>query len=164
MLRKLELPPGVPGKVFLTAMPGMDGDFPTERDAIKAAGVDTVLCLTPLAEIEKKSSRYAEAIKAHQVPWGQTMLPMPDFEATDDRDAWLAHIREVGHSIQNGHSVLIHCAAGIGRTGTAAVCLLMSLGQRYDEALKAVKTAGSDPEAVAQQELIDWVAAVLGKR
>jgi protein-tyrosine phosphatase len=163
-LRRLALPKGVPGEVLLTAMPGSQGDFSTRRDAIEAAGVDAVLCLTPLAEIEKKSTAYAEAIKSHQLPWKQMMLPMPDFDVADDRDAWLAHIREVAHQLQEGQTVLIHCAAGIGRTGTAAICLLMSLGERHDAALRAVKAAGSDPEAVPQQELIAWVAEVLGKK
>lgn len=144
-------------------MPGYYVDFATERDAIRAAGVDTVLCLTDLPEIEKNSPRYAEAIKAHLLPWHQTMLPMPDFGAADDRDAWLAHVREVGNQVKGGSTVLIHCAAGIGRTGTAAVCLLMTLGMRRGDALKAVLAAGSRPEGGPQLELIGWVAGVLGK-
>jgi len=164
LLRRLELPEWAEGTIYLSGMPGINGDFAGERDAIRAAGVETVLCLTPLEEIERKSGRYAEAIKAHQLPWQQTMLPMPDFQATDDRDAWLAHIREMAYAVQDGQTVLIHCAAGIGRTGTAAVCLLMSLGLRQAAALSAVRAAGSDPEAVAQQELIAWVAEALGKK
>jgi atypical dual specificity phosphatase len=163
MLRKLALPAQVKGTVYLMAMPGIRGDYSAERDAIRAAGVESVLCLTPLDEIEEKSSRYAEAIKAHLLPWQQIMLPAPDFGVADDRDAWLAHIREIAGSVEAGGSLAIHCAAGIGRTGTAAICLLMTLGVKREEAWDAAVAAGSRPEAEPQLELIEWVAEVLKK-
>jgi atypical dual specificity phosphatase len=164
MLRPLPLPSNVPGKVYLTAMPGYNGDYATERDLIQAEGVDTVLCLASLREIEEKSHGYAEAIKAHLLPWQQWMLPMPDFGAADDRDAWLAHVREAANHLKAGGTLVIHCAAGIGRTGTTAVCLLMTLGMQRDAAWQTVIAAGSQPEADPQMGLISWVAEVLGKQ
>jgi atypical dual specificity phosphatase len=163
MLRPLSLPQEVSGKVYLSSMPGYNEDFRLDRDTIRAAGVDTVLCLTGLPEIEKNSPPYAEAIKAHLLPWQQTMLPMPDLGAADDRDAWLARVRDISDQVKGGSTVLIHCAAGIGRTGTAAVCLLMTLGMRRDDAWKAVLAAGSRPEANPQVGLIGWAADVLGR-
>src|SRR5690349_17559958 len=162
-LRPLQIPDGIPGKVLLTAMPGSRASFAADRAAILAAGVDTVLCLNPMKEIQGKSIDYFGAIQADHLPWRQAMLPMPDFDVADDRDAWLAHIREIGQQVKDGHTVLIHCAAGIGRTGTAAVCLLMCLGVNQPDALRAVLAAGSNPEVVAQQSLIDWVGEKIGK-
>lgn len=163
MLRPLSLPASIPGRLYLTRMPGYKGDYAAERDAIRQAGVNSVLCLAPLDEIAEKSPPYAQAIQAHLIPWKQWMLPVPDFGAPADRDAWLAHIREAGERLKQGETLAIHCAAGIGRTGTAAVCLLMALGMGHEEARQAVIAAGSDPEAADQVELIEWVATVLGK-
>ena len=53
-------------------------------------------------------------------------------------------------------------ARGIGRrqkdcirTGTAAACLLKHLGLPRDEALQAVRAAGSNPENAEQSGLVD---------
>jgi protein-tyrosine phosphatase len=61
----------------------------------------------------------------------------------------------VADDLRAGESVLLHCAAGIGRTGTAAACVLKSLGLTRDEALERVRAAGSDPQSAAQSGLID---------
>ena len=39
--------------------------------------------------------------------------------------------------------MVLHCAAGIGRTGTTAACLLKGLGLSTAQALKQVREAGS---------------------
>jgi protein-tyrosine phosphatase len=56
----------------------------------------------------------------------------------------------------NGQNVLLHCAAGIGRTGTAAACVLKRLGLPVDEALQRVREAGSNPETAVQSGLVNW--------
>ncbi|GAB3669793.1 protein-tyrosine phosphatase family protein [Ramlibacter alkalitolerans] len=53
------------------------------------------------------------------------------------------------------HSVLLHCAAGMGRTGTAA-CVLKALGLATPEALQRVRDAGSNPQNAEQSGLVDW--------
>jgi len=51
--------------------------------------------------------------------------------------------------------VLVHCAAGIGRTGTVAACLLKRLGVPTAVALRRVREAGSNPESALQSGLIE---------
>jgi protein-tyrosine phosphatase len=50
---------------------------------------------------------------------------------------------------------LLHCAAGMGRTGTVAACLLKRLGLPKEEALERVRQAGSNPESAVQTGLVD---------
>jgi protein tyrosine/serine phosphatase len=52
--------------------------------------------------------------------------------------------------------VLMHCAAGLGRTGTAAACLLKALGLEAGEALQRVRDAGSNPQNAEQSGLVHW--------
>ena len=51
---------------------------------------------------------------------------------------------------------MIHCGAGVGRTGTFAVCLIIALGASGAEAREAVGLAGSHPETGGQEDLIAW--------
>ncbi len=64
-------------------------------------------------------------------------------------------IDAVADELLRGESVLLHCAAGMGRTGTVAACLLKRLGLDRAEALERVRAAGSNPESAAQSGLID---------
>lgn len=47
-------------------------------------------------------------------------------------------------------------AAGIGRTGSTAACVLMALGMSTEEALKRVRDAGSNPENALQSGVVEW--------
>lgn len=162
-LRTLPLPAGIPGALYLSGMPGRYGVFEAERDRIIDEGIDTVLCLTPLEEVERRSPAYAVAIKGKTLPWRQWIFPIPDFDAPDDREAFLSQIRTAADHLRQGGKLLIHCTAGIGRTGLAATCLLMALGVNRQAALETVRAAGSRPEAPEQQVLIEWVAGQLGR-
>jgi len=143
-------------------MPGRTGKFDADRDEIVAAGVDTVICLTSLAEAEARAPDYASAIKHQTLPWKQVMVPMVDLGLPDDRDAWLMAARAAGDNLREGGKVMIHCAFGVGRTGTTAICLLMTLGMTLSDATIAVIGAGSEPEDSRQWELLHWAAGLMG--
>src|SRR5574341_157100 len=127
-LRPLPLPDEVPGKVYLYRMPGRTGDFGGDQAEITAAGVQSVVCLTPMQEIEARARDYADAITRQNLPWKQVMSPMVDFGLPEDRDAWLRAVRSTAEDLRKGGTVMIHCAFGIGRTGTTAIGLLLTLG------------------------------------
>lgn len=162
-LRTLQLPAGIPGALYLSSMPGRYGAFENERDRITAEGIDTVLCLTPLEEVERRSRSYAAAIKSGTLPWRQWIFPIPDYDAPGDEEAFLTQIRTAADHLRQGGKLLVHCTAGIGRTGLVATCLLMALGVNQQAALDRVRAAGSRPEAPEQQALIRWVARQLGR-
>jgi len=163
LLRLLPLPYEIVGTLYLSGMPGKYGVFDRERDSIAQEEIDTVLCLTSLKEIEHRSPIYAAAIKGGELPWRQWMFPIPDFEAPDDREAFLIQIRAASDHLREGGRLLVHCNAGIGRTGLMATCLLMALGVTRRAALATVRAAGSRPEATGQLELIEFVARQLGR-
>ena len=59
-----------------------------------------------------------------------------------------------------GRNVLIHCAAGIGRTGLAAASVMMQLGYSVQEAISAVSKAGCNPEIGEQGVLLHRLDAL----
>ncbi len=161
-LRALSLPDGVAGKVYLSAMPGRTGDFIADRADITSAGIDQVISLASPDEIAQSSPDYAAALIKGDLPWAQVMLPVPDYGVALDRDSWLMQIRSSADHVRRGGKLLIHCGYGIGRTGTAAICLMMTFGVPLSEAAATVDAAGSRPEDARQIELTHWAAELMG--
>jgi protein-tyrosine phosphatase len=80
---------------------------------------------------------------------------MQNFGLPQDVPAFRAGIAQAAAALAAGESVMIHCAAGIGRTGSAAACVLKQLGLSADEAVERVRDAGSNPETAVQSGLVE---------
>lgn len=162
MLREVELPEGVTGGLLLCGMPGRHQEsFDHARLEIMRNGIGRVVSLAPVDEIRMKSPDYHQAITSNRLPWKQEMLPIPDYGVPEDREAFLRLAQTLAHCLLRGERLLIHCGAGIGRTGTFAICLLLALGQSLANAQAAVQLAGSSPETSEQEGLIAWAAVQL---
>ena len=80
---------------------------------------------------------------------------MADFGVSDDALSFQRQVRALAQRLQEGESLLLHCAWGIGRTGTVAACLLKALGLDTASALAQVRAAGSNPESALQSGWVD---------
>jgi ADP-ribosyl-[dinitrogen reductase] hydrolase len=80
-------------------------------------------------------------------------IPDAGFERTWERDGLL--LREM---LQQGEHVVIHCLAGLGRTGTIAARLLVELGMTPDAAILAVRTSrpGTIQTALQERYVLDF--------
>jgi protein-tyrosine phosphatase len=147
--------PEVGGRLWLASMPGR---FETWQAFLAEAGtakLSLVLCLTPRHEIERLARSYHAAIDDGTLPFRWLHVPMQDFGLAAQIGVFRDGIEAAGHVLRDGGAVLIHCAAGIGRTGTAAACLLRHLGVPTAVALRRVRDAGSDPESALQSGLVE---------
>jgi protein-tyrosine phosphatase len=65
--------------------------------------------------------------------------------------------------LDGGASLLMHCGAGIGRTGTVATCVLLAMGVGREDALRTVAEHRplAGPEGGAQHEAVLHLAAEL---
>ena len=77
------------------------------------------------------------------------------FGVPDDDAAFWQFADDLAALLKNGDAILMHCGAGIGRTGTMATAVLMALGVTRDAALRAVQAAGSHPETPSQRRLLE---------
>jgi protein-tyrosine phosphatase len=152
------LPDGVEGRLYLTAMPGTRGPLERTWEALREERVQLVVCLAEPEEIRAKSPAYAAALEAQAVPWPVESFPVADFGVPDDHEAFWALACRVGERLTGGQRVVIHCGAGIGRTGTLGACVLLALGQAPARAELAISAAGSHPETAAQRALVSWCA------
>jgi len=158
MFRKVELPGDVPGTLFLHSMPGRYEPLPEAWAQIRSEGIRLIVCLAERDEIWRKSPRYAEALEELSVPCDLDAYPIKDFEVPGSRKTFWNLAERIAVQLRAGSRVLIHCAAGIGRTGMLAACVLVALGKTQVEAEQAVESAGSCPERQAQKDLVAWCA------
>ena len=160
MYRAVKLPEAVAGRLYLGSMPGRYEVFRQAWQAITEHGITRVVCLVPADELQDKSPLYARAVQEQRVPWVHESFPIEDFEAPADREAFWALARRAAALLAGGETMLVHCAAGIGRTGTLAVCVLLALGLSAAEARAAVRRAGSSPQTAAQEDIVHWAAGL----
>jgi predicted protein tyrosine phosphatase len=156
MFRRLELPPGVSGSLWLDAMPGRFEPWSQFLAQAARHRLDRVVCLTSLDEVAALAPAYAQAIGQGELPCRWDQLVMRNFGLPLDELAFRERIETLARGLQQGESVLLHCAAGIGRTGTVAACVLKQLGCPRDLALERVVAAGSNPQNALQSGLVDW--------
>lgn len=148
------VPTGI-GRLWLHSMPGRLETWAEFLDQANQRRLDRVVCLNPLDEIEYLSPLYYQAIAAGRLPFRWQHLPLLDFGVGADPQVFRHGVEQISHGLILGEQVLLHCAAGIGRTGTVAACVLKNLGQSRDAALAAVWAAGSNPQSALQSGWVD---------
>jgi protein-tyrosine phosphatase len=129
---------------------------PDVEGALRHTGATVVVCLNEAAELEDRYPDYVAWLRSDpRAVWH----PVPDLHAPSHDEA-VALLAELRAHLEAGETLLVHCGAGIGRAGTVAAALLMTLGVPSDDALATVAAHRSmaGPEAGAQRDLLAALA------
>lgn len=155
-LRRVRLPSEVPGQLWLGPMPGRFQAWSAFTAEAERSGLALVVCLTPKPELAELSPEYHAALARGRLPFRWMHTPMRNFGLPEDPAAFRRDVDAIAQTVREGRAVLLHCAAGMGRTGTAAACVLKALGLDAPDALQRVRDAGSNPQNAEQSGLVDW--------
>ena len=161
MFRTVEFDNDIPGRLFLYSMPGRSELWESFRKQVEKAEIDLIVSLTPLDEIRISSPEYACAIENDNVPCSRMEYPIEDFSVPADRNGFAGFVSSIANHLEKGDRILIHCAGGIGRTGTVATCILQQLGEESLRAVELIRRAGSGPETPEQAHLVHWHSRML---
>lgn len=159
---------GTLGLVHCPGRQGVDGsgqvwrrDLSADLRAIKAWGALTVLTLVGEHELSRLGvPQLPQVVRDHGLAWAH--VPIPDFEPPNEASmtAWSKHMPGVLSSLARQEKVVVHCAAGLGRTGTVAAMLLVLQGLAGEEAIARVRTARPGTiETRAQEDFVRQFSA-----
>lgn len=150
--------PGGAGRLWLC---GKHLVGPDPEAALSGVGASTIVCLNERFELVDRYPDYV-AWLVGEAGGRAVWHPIPDLHAPT-ADAARGLLAEVHRRLLADEGVILHCGAGIGRAGTIAVGLLMTMGASLHDASNTVArsrpTAG--PEAGVQTELLQELAARL---
>lgn len=156
---EVPLPAG-PGRLWLC---GKHFVAPDPAGALSACEADRLVCLCERDELEDRYPGYVAWLVA-KAGDGAWWFPVADLHAPSLEEAEL-FLDGLHRLIRSGHSVLMHCGAGIGRAGTLAAGLLIRMGVPLRAAVSTVADARpmAGPEAGVQTELLHRLAAGQGR-
>ena len=120
-----ELPYGLPGKVYRSPMPYSVFDLDKSTFAeFREKGIDTVLMLV---DDEEALQHASHDLRSLYTGAGMEVIQFPindhDIPPEEDKDGLKKMLEEALARVMAGHHLVIHCYAGIGRTGMFAALL-----------------------------------------
>lgn len=119
----------VPGLLAGSAQPGLLADLEPDLETLRKLGIRHVVSLTEERPV----------LPPHDEPFGHLHFPVYDMGIPQPRKtaevcAWITERMDAGEA------VLVHCRAGLGRTGMLLACCLVWRGEAAAEAIRRVRS------------------------
>ena len=130
----------------------LDADLQT----IQAWGASAVLSLVEPHEFARLGvPDFAQAIARTPLQWLQAPITDMATPGPATLAAWRAQGPALLQALNSGQRVLVHCAAGLGRTGMLVAKLLVLHGAGADEAIDQVRRVR--PGTIETEAQAEWV-------
>jgi len=134
------------GRLAASGLPGgapyMSGSLEEDLSYFRAQDIGVVVSLTQ-SPLDPASLQQAGLIGVH--------LPVPDM-TSPAQDTIETFLRVTDEAEDRGHAALVHCRAGMGRTGTLLACYLVREGLPGDAAIEQVRQMRPGSIETAEQE------------
>ncbi|WP_238008399.1 tyrosine protein phosphatase [Dactylosporangium sp. AC04546] len=155
-----------PGRLSTMAKPRAGDWLTDELTALRAAGVDVLVCALTQAELHEVGlADEPHAVRAAGLEY--VSIPIPDREVPDPA-AVLPVLRRLAGRVREGAHVVTHCRIGIGRASLLAAGILTLCGVPPEEAWARIERARglAVPDTAAQRawptELVEALRRMAG--
>lgn len=143
------------GILAISPLPGVNGQYLQDLEHLSDWKPALVISMT--SEIEMMACGAAGLgpdLQGKGTRWAH--LPVGDFgePAPEQEEAWHETNRTALAALQGGGRVLIHCRGGCGRSGMAALRLMIEAGEDADSALRRLRAIR--PCAVETDAQMAW--------
>lgn len=167
---------GVPGKLGIAMAPGR-GDRTAEavwardlhtdlrrlRHVLKAHTLVTLLTDEELTALGVEE--LGEAVAAHGIEHLRLAIKDGTAPSVEQEDAAMALLHALVQRLEDGRTVVVHCRAGQGRSGTVAAMVAAALGDPPSAAIARVRAVVPRAvETVAQEAYVAEVAVAWARR
>lgn len=109
------------------------------------------LSIAGVADLPDRLAR--EGVWWRHLPMMDMYIPEADFE-----QEWLREGARIRNLLKHGEGIIIHCYAGLGRTGLLAAKLLVEFGMQPEEAITAVRE--SNKRRIQTKEQAEYIRAL----
>lgn len=137
--------PRCTGRIGMIAAPGAGGDrglLDEDLRALREWGAAGIVSLVQPVELEMLGLlELGSRLEQHGMWWRH--LPIPDMCAPgrDFEQRWHREGAFLRGALREGTDIVLHCWAGLGRTGTVAARLLVEMGMDPADAVEVVREA-----------------------
>jgi protein-tyrosine phosphatase len=142
------------GSIGLARLPGIWlNSLARDLALIRASGATSLVSLTELRELRWAGpGDFGAAVGRAALSWYH--LPIRDFGVPDARfeQAWHGAGAELRQRLVAGERLVVHCYAGLGRTGLLAARLLIEFGEPPQRAIDLVRAVRSGAIQTREQE------------
>ena len=145
------------GKIGISPLPGLFLSLEEDVAAIVAWGGRMVMSMVGEAELPIAQGGLGLLLANRDVVW--IHLPVVDFGAPSAavEQQWPGASQAAHAVLDQGGRVLVHCRGGCGRSGMAALRLLVERGEEPASALRRLRAVR--PCAVENQGQLAWASA-----
>ena len=149
--------PRCSGRIGMIAAPGGGGDSRMLDDdlaGLRDWGARGLVSLVQPVELELLGLLDVES-RLQRIGMWWRHLPIPDMGAPgrDFERRWRRDGAFVREALRDGADIVLHCWAGLGRTGTVAARLLVEMGIEPEDAMEMVREARPGTIQSRMQEL-----------
>lgn len=143
------------GRLGLCPVPGGRGDYPGDLATVMAWAPRLVLTMLTEGELVRAGAAGLPSdLALRDIGWWH--LPVADFAAESEALSrrWADVSGDARAILTGGEGVLVHCRGGCGRSGMAALRLMVEAGEDPDAALQRLRAAR--PCAVETEAQLRW--------
>ena len=143
------------GSLFIMSKPAGFENLSEDMDHLKRQGITSIVSLLESSEACELGLSQEE-LSATSLGINYLNVPIKDRSVPKDVSMFTSAIHEAHSQIVEGHNLVAHCRAGIGRSGIFTAMILIHAGYAVAEAFELVSSARgiSVPDT---EEQIEWV-------